>query len=194
MESLPTFKTMGESFGDFGEAALKQIQKSTRPLTFLKGDTLVEPGKICQHLYFIQKGVVRGFIKDGKKETTTWLTSEGEMVTAIRSFLMQVPTQEQVEAIEDCKVLELSYENLQNILRQFIKLNVVGLKIMEQYYCDAEERAYVIRLSNASLKYQYFLNTKGDLINRIPLKYIASYLGMTTETLSRIRTKFSQAK
>lgn len=173
---------------------LKQIQKSTRPLTFLKGDTLVESGKICQHLYFIQKGVVRGFIKDGKKETTTWLTSEGEMVTAIRSFLMQVPTQEQVEAIEDCKVLELSYENLQNILRQFIKLNVVGRKIMEQYYCDPEERAYVIRLSNASLKYQYFLNTKGDLINRIPLKYIASYLGMTTETLSRIRTKFSQAK
>lgn len=194
MEILPSFKTMGESFGEVGEAALKLIQKSTRPLNFIKGDILVEPGKICQNLYFIQKGIVRGFIKEGKKETTTWLTTEGEMATAIRSFLMQVPTQEQVQAIEDCKVVELSYENLQNLLRQFVKLNVVGLKIMQQYYCDAEERAYVIRLSNANLKYQYFLKTKGDLINRIPLKYIASYLGMTTETLSRIRTKFSQAK
>ena len=194
MESLPTFKTMGEHFGEIGDAALKFIQKSARPLTFLKGETLVEPGKTCQHLYFIQKGVVRGFIAEGRKETTTWLTSEGEMATAIRSFLMQVPTQEKVEAIEDCKVLELSYENLQKMLHQFVKLNVVGLKIMEQYYCDAEERAYVIRLSNANLKYQYFLKTKGNLINRIPLKYIASYLGMTTETLSRIRTKFSQSK
>lgn len=194
MESLPTFNTMVESFGETSEGALKMILKFTTPRIFLKGELLVQPGQICRQLFFIQSGIVRGYIKNGKKETTTWLTSEGEMVTAIQSFLMQVPTQEQVEAIEESKVLAITYENLQTLLSQFIKMNVVARKILEKYYCDAEERAYIIRLSNANLKYQYFLKTKGHLINRIPLKFIASYLGITTETLSRIRTKFSKKK
>ena len=67
-------------------------------------------------------------------------------------------------------------------------MNIVGRKLLEQYYSEAEERAYISRIPNAGKRYRHFLDTKASLANRIPLKYIASYLGMTIETLSRIRS------
>ena len=194
MEVLPTLENMIGSFDDVSESALKMIAQAASPAHYAKGDYLIRSGTVCRQLFFLQKGIVRGFVSDGKKEVTTWLTAEGEMATAIRSFIKQQPTGENVQAIEACYVLAISYDELYHLLEKFPKLNVVVRKILEQYYCDAEERAYIIRLSNARVKYDYFLATKGNLVNRLPLKYIASYLGMTLETLSRMRTKISQKK
>lgn len=194
MNDLPTFESMLAGFGETTELGLRILKQNTQPRSFLRGELLVEPGDVCKKLFIIQKGIVRGYISSGQKDTTTWLTAEGEMVTAIRSFILQVPTEEKVQALEDCEVLEIDYDDLQRLYIEFIHLNIIGRKILEQYYCDAEERAYIIRLVNAPMKYEYFLKTKGHLINRVPLKFIASYLGMTTETLSRIRTKFSRKK
>jgi CRP-like cAMP-binding protein len=181
-------------FGNENQEIFRYIDKNLIPVNITKGSLLIEPGEICKEIYFVQKGVFRGFIKEGKKEITTWLTAEGELVSAIRSFFLKKGTQENVQALEDSIVLQFSRKKLDYLFDNYPEFNKFARKLLEQYYCDAEERTYINRLSNAELKYSYFLKTRGHLVNRIPLKYVASFLGMTIETLSRIRTRFSKGK
>ena len=182
-------------FGNENQEIFNYIEKNVVPVSITKGSMLIEAGEICKEIYFVQKGVFRGFIKEGKKkEITTWLTAEGELVSAIRSFILKEVTHENVQALEDSVLLQFSRKKMDYIYDHYPEFNKFGRKILEQYYCDAEERTYINRLSNAELKYEYFLKTRGHLVNRIPLKYVASFLGMTIETLSRIRTRFSKGK
>jgi CRP-like cAMP-binding protein len=170
------------------EEAVKYINEHSYPQRIPRGTYLLKEGEICQHLYFIRKGVIRGYIKDGTKEVTTWMTAENEMVTSIRGLSLQEPSLENIHAIEECDLVVADYSALQYLYENHLEVNIVGRKLLEQYYKDAEERAFICRIPNASKRYRHFVETKGDLANRIPLKYIASYLGMTIETMSRIRS------
>jgi CRP-like cAMP-binding protein len=157
-----------------------------------KGELLVTAGNTCSHVYLIRKGILRSFVKEGAKEITTWISGEQELVTCITSFGLQQPARENIQALEDCELCALSFEDLQYLYDHFPEANIVGRKILERYYRDAEERAFIARLMEATSKYKHFIVTKSDLLNRVPLKFIASYLGMTLETLSRIRSKLSR--
>ena len=152
-----------------------------------KGKNLHKAGDICNNLYFLVQGAMRCFIKEGTRDSTTWITVEGELVAPIYSFINQVPTFENVQAIEECDLLGMSHLNLQKMYSLFPEFNIVARVIFEKYYSDAEIRALIPRLKNAEIKYEYFLSTYNHLSNRIQLKYIASFLGIKLETLSRVR-------
>ncbi len=104
------------------------------------------------------------------------MTAENEMVTSIRGLSLQEPSLENIQAIEECDLVVADYTALQHLYENFLEMNIVGRKLLEQYYKDAEERAFICRIPNASKRYRHFIDTKGSLANRIPLKYIASYL------------------
>jgi CRP-like cAMP-binding protein len=163
------------------------------PCSFKKDKLILKAGGMCNFIYFIKKGAVRGFIREGKKDITTWITVEGELVTSIYSLDVKTPATENMQAIEDCDLLALSYADLHNLYTLFPEFNVVTRKLLQHYYRDAEGRAYIARLTNAENKYRHFLLKSSHLANRIALTYIASYLGMTLETLSRVRKKISSA-
>ena len=154
---------------------------------------LVKAGSMCTGVYLIRKGILRSFIKEGQKEITTWISGEHELATCITSYGLQQPARENIQALEDCELVVLSTADLQYLYEHFPESNIVGRKILEKYYRDAEERAFIARLMEATTKYKHFIATKSDLLNRVPLKFIASYLGMTLETLSRIRSKLSRS-
>lgn len=157
-----------------------------------KGKTILKSGEVCRYCFIVNKGALRGHIKDGTKDITTWITFDSEMVASISSFFNQKPAFENIQAIENCELIGLSHDDLEKAYALFPELNIAGRKLLEIYYRDAEERAYISRLSNAADKYLYLLETKPNFINRIPNKYIASFLGIRLETLSRLRTKLSQ--
>ncbi|WP_205508790.1 Crp/Fnr family transcriptional regulator [Longitalea arenae] len=157
-----------------------------------KGELLVTAGSTCSSIYLIKKGILRSYVKEGLKEITTWISREQELATCITSFGLQQPARENIQALEDCELFALNIEDLQYLYDHFPEANIVGRKILEKYYRDAEERAFIARLMEATSKYKHFIATKSDLLNRVPLKFIASYLGMTLETLSRIRSKLSR--
>lgn len=157
-----------------------------------KGKHLLSPGQICEHLYFIQKGMIRSFIKEGGKEITTWIDMEGEVSTSIRGYCYRHPSYEYLQTLEDCELIILTYSDLDMLLNKYIELNVVVRKFLEECYAGAEERAFISRIPNAGKRYKHLLKTRPEMINRIPLKYIASYLGITMETLSRIRTNMAR--
>ncbi len=170
------------------------LKEYSYPCSFRKGKLLLKAGDISEHIYFIKKGAVRGFIKEGNKDITTWITAENEMVSSISGFGSKEPMLENMQAIENCEMLALTYTDLQNLYTRFPEFNIVARKLLQKYYQDAEGRAFIARLTNAENKYQQFIKRYGHLANRIPLKYIASFLGITLETLSRVRKRLSSRR
>lgn len=161
--------------------------QNTYPIKVRKGKKLHKSGEICDMIYFVNKGAIRGYVKDVKKDITTWITVENELVASIHSFILQIPSFENMEAIEDSELLGMRHEDLQHLYKIDPDFNIMARRIYEKYYADAEIRALIARLSKAEIKYEYFLKTYSHLSTRIPLKYIASFLGINLETLSRVR-------
>lgn len=174
--------------------AIAYAKSKIQLLQISKGSLLVQSGEHCDHLYFVNKGVLRGFVKQGVKDITTWITAENELVTSISSYYQQIPSIENIEALEDCILVSIHRDDMQYLYTNHPEVNTIVRIILEKYYQDAEERAYICRLTEATSKYHRFINTKSQLLNRIPLKYIASYLGMTLETLSRIRSRLTHQR
>lgn len=172
-----------------GKRVAIYLQKNVYCIDVKKGELLVKSGEICDSIYFIRTGVLRGFIEEDGKEVTTWLTVENEIVATITGFLLQKPTMENIQAIEDCELFAIRFEDLDRLYLKYPSFNIIGRKITERYYVYAEQRAYITRLHDAEKKYELLMELYAHFLNRIPLKYLASFLGITIETLSRVRSK-----
>jgi CRP-like cAMP-binding protein len=172
--------------------AIDLIDEQTFPVQVARGKFLVKPGDTEPHLYLVLKGVIRAFIKEDGKEITTWINEENEIVTSIRNLGLTISSPEYLQAIENSSLIAMPYALVENLYEHFIESNIIGRKILEDNYRGAEERAYICRIASAEKKYQHFIKTRPGLANRISLKYIASYLNMTIETLSRVRSRLAE--
>lgn len=175
------------------QGAIEYIDNSSFPVSINKGKFLLKEGQVPDRLFLLTKGVVRGFIKDDNKEITTWITGENELVGSIRGLgLPPQVSEENIQVIENAHLVGLEYSSIEYLYKHFPESNIVARIMLEQIYRAAEERAYISRIPSAEKKYKRFIETSPNLVNRISLKYIASYLSMTQETLSRIRTRESK--
>ncbi|MCZ4223021.1 Crp/Fnr family transcriptional regulator [Pedobacter rhodius] len=176
-------------FHPLNEEIEKRINQHTFPVSFKKNKFIISPVDRNKFLFLIVKGVVRGYIKDGKTEITTWICKEGEIIGTIRNLWLEGDSDEYLQALEDVELISIPHVLSEYLYENFPEANIVGRKMMELYYRSAEERAYLCRISSAEKRYKRFLQSFPDLINRVSLKYIASFLAIRLETLSRIRTK-----
>jgi len=173
------------------ENVIKYLQDNITSVNFKSGQLLQKAGEHCHNVYFVKKGAIRGFIKEGKKEITTWISTDNSFVTSISALDLRIPSFENMQAIEDCELFCLASIAMEQLYIEHPVFNITGRKLLQEYYRDAEMRAYIVRLSNAETKYRFFLDHHHHLANRIQLRYIASYLGITLETLSRVRRKMA---
>ena len=169
--------------------AMDFLDKNTTLLSVEKKKYILKPGSIVNNFYFILKGVVHGYIKEENKEITTWINEEGEIVSSIRNLGTQKLCEEYLQALEDCKLIAIPIAITEEAFDVYPETNVVARRLWENNYRGAEERAYLGRIPSAEKKYKRFIESNPNLMNRIPLKYIASYLGMTVETLCRVRAR-----
>lgn len=171
------------------KAAASFINQQTFPCSVMRGKFLISPTSKNENLYLVIKGVIRGFIREDGKEITTWLNEENEIVGSIRNLGLKAVTEEYLQALEDSDLVAIPKSVIEDLYARFPETNVAGRLLLEDNYRGAEERAYICRIPSAEKRYKRFLETQPGLLNRISLKYIASYLGITLETLSRIRAK-----
>ncbi len=148
---------------------------------------LLKFGQICGNIYFVEKGLFRCSYMKKRKEVSSWFMKEGDLIVSVESFFSQSPGYEKIEALEEAEVHYISYEELQDIYHQYKDFNFIGRVLTERYYTMSEQRAHSLRMQKASDRYRYMIDHDSDLIRRVPAVYIASYLGITPETLSRIK-------
>jgi CRP-like cAMP-binding protein len=154
-----------------------------------KGAYLFKPGMDHRTLYFLVKGVVRGYRKYKGEEITTWLNEEGEMITSISNIGLDQECEEYIQTLTECELIGIPADKVEFLFANCSEIPVITKLLLEDNYRGAEERAFISRIPSAEEKYFRFVEKHPGLINRIPLKYSASYLGMRLETLCRIRSK-----
>lgn len=154
-----------------------------------KKDLLLKEGQVNKHIYFIEKGLIRSFYTEEDNEITTWFMKENDLIISVKSFFIQAPSTESLEAIEDCDLYYISHKSLNELYNKYQSFNTIGRVLTQHYYMLSEERLLNLRKKEALTRYQHLLQYHPQIAMRSPLKYIAAYLGITIETLSRLRAK-----
>jgi CRP-like cAMP-binding protein len=153
-----------------------------------KKEYLLKSGHVCRNICFIKKGLVRCFYNRGDMEICSWFMKEGDFIISVESFFTQKESFESIQALEDCEMYCIEYVELQLLYKKFPEFNFIGRILTEKYYVLSEQRLYSLRMQRSSERYQFIMNNYPELIQRVPSKYIASYLGVSEETMSRIRS------
>ncbi|HLP63141.1 Crp/Fnr family transcriptional regulator [Flavobacterium sp.] len=160
-----------------------------RFVTFKKGEMVHNANNVCTKSYFIQKGLFRTyFIKDGK-EISEYFPAEGEWSNSPRSFRTRTIDIYYIDAIEDTDALCLEVNDLMYLFENFPEMERYARLSMGTVFGHFLERITSMRFTTAKEKYNHFIKTYHDIHHRIPLGMVASYLGITQETLSRIRAE-----
>lgn len=157
--------------------------------TIAKKGYLLKAGQVCTTICFIKKGLVRCFYNKDNTEVSNWFMKEGDVIISVESFFKQLPSYESIQVLEDCVMYYISYNELQFMYKNFVEFNFIGRVLTEKYYSLCEQRLFSLRMQRASERYQYLIEHYPELIERVPSKYIASYLSISEGTLSRIRSK-----
>jgi len=152
-----------------------------------KKSFFLKKGQICGHIGFVEKGLLRCYYEHHDKEVCSWFMKEGDVIISVESFFKQLRSYENIQALEDCIIHSISYDELQYVYQYFPEFNFIGRVLTEQYYTQSEQRLYAMRMQRAAGRYDYLIDHYPEYIQRVPSKYIASYLGVTEETLSRNR-------
>jgi CRP/FNR family transcriptional regulator, anaerobic regulatory protein len=154
-----------------------------------KRKMLIRPGQVCDRMYFIEWGLLRGSkIRDGR-ESSLWFMKEQDIMTSVVSYYNAVDSTETIYAMEDSRLYSITKQQLDHINHQWLEFNFIVRVLTEKYYVLDEEKLDMLRIKKAADRYDRFLQLYPGLQDRIAGKYIASYLGITLETLSRIKNK-----
>jgi len=166
-----------------------QINSIIKKKLVLKGEYIVNIGERCSDMCFIEKGLLRGYYFDDGKEITSWFAQEEEFASCFYSFIANTPSFENIQALENCELTLISSTALQELYQKFPETERVGRIIVENYYLKFEERFLNLQFKTAKERYQNLILSKPSLLQRASLGQIATYLGISQETLSRIRAE-----
>lgn len=170
------------------------INEQTFPVRFDRNKHIASPLKHNRYIFLILQGSVHGYIKMGTDKITTWIAVENELAGTIRNLWTDEASDEYIETIDPVLAIAIPHAMSRQLYEQFTVANIIGRKMTEMHYRSASERAFIGRLPSAKKRYLRFLVTYGYLLEKVPLKYIASFLNMRLETLSRIRSELLRPK
>ena len=154
-----------------------------------KNEYFVREGQLCQEIAFINKGLFRIFyLKDGI-EINTCFCLENSITSSFSSFINRIPAIENIQALEDSELLVLSHSNLKKLYELSPQWQVISRLLTEKECLRLSDRAESLSFESAREKYRNLFARQPQVIKRVPVQHIASYLGVTRETLSRIRSQ-----
>jgi CRP/FNR family transcriptional regulator, anaerobic regulatory protein len=153
---------------------------------FKKKTLLLKEGQVCNYIYFIESGLLRVYYTKEDKEICSGLVCEGGLAISVKSFFKREKSDEFIETIEDTRVQYISYHELESLYADFPEYNIVGRKLITEYYVKSEERNFLLRKQTAQEKFEFFKKHFGHLMQRVQRKDIASFIGINLETLSRL--------
>ena len=159
---------------------------------YKKNEFILKAGKVSNYTSWIIKGLTRSYYVKDIEDITTKFLWDGAPITSVYSYYSRKPGNENIVALEDTTLASLHYDHMQYLYKTYPAFNVIGRVITEQYLYMLEIEVYNLRKQKAEDRYQFIVKHFPHLLQRVPLKYLATYLGINLETLSRIRGKARQ--
>jgi CRP-like cAMP-binding protein len=156
-----------------------------------KNTTLLKTGKVENYLSFISKGIIRLYIPKVESDLTFGFLFENEFVTGYDSFLSQMPSEYQIETLTKSILWRISKKDLEEVYERTNNGNIIGRKMAENMFLIKSKREISLLSRTAEERYLNLFIDRPKLLQQIPLKYIASYIGVTTQALSRIRKRIT---
>jgi len=186
---METFITYLQTICPVSNELENYLRKTLKERRIERKDFILKAGRVGRHISFIEKGLVRCFYMKGDTDVSIWFMKEGDMFVSVASFFDQKPGIENIQALEETIMYSMVYEELQYMYHTFPEANYIGRVLTEKYYKLSEERLTSLRMQKAPERYQFIIDKYPELLQRVPSKYIASYLGITDVMLSNIRGK-----
>ena len=158
-----------KQFGTISEQAEIELDGFITKRELPKGTFLLEQGKICKQLNFLENGFARAFYFRDGKEITTWFAFEHDLVASMYSFTAQKPSLENIEVIETSVVHSLTYDQLQQLYQKYPEFNLIGRLLIEKYFIELEERILSLQIRSAKERCQKILMSQPELLQRASL-------------------------
>jgi CRP-like cAMP-binding protein len=168
---------------------IKYLKTIIKKKNLKQDEHLLVAGEVCENLYFIKKGLLKCYYILRGKQVCDWFFGEMETVVAVDSFYDQILSLDFIQALEDCELLYITYDELNYLYRNFVEFNAVGRVLTHKYFRIWHRQARNIRMLSKEERYRLLMATQPDLINRVPVRDLASFLDMNKDTLSRMRSR-----
>lgn len=190
---MDTFRSYVENIAEVSDADWELFSSGLEKRVFKKNSPVHLFGQIENYISFIEQGIVRLFIpkEDPEKEITFGFSFDAEFISAYDSFLTRTPSLYQLETLTDTTIWSVSYAHLQEVYKHTKIGNLIGRLSSERLFLIKSKREQSLLNETATERYLNLFKERPKLIKEIPLKYIASYIGVTPQALSRIRKQIS---
>ena len=190
---IDTLKDVIDAIVPMTDEDLALLNNMATPFTRAKGTTLLEPGQICGHVFFLTKGFFRMYYVDPEgREINYRFTFANNFMVDFQSFLTQKPSRYYWQAMENAEGLAFTYAHVQQAYQQSPNWDRFGRLMAEKVYQQVNERIEMMQFLNPEQRYQYLLDTQPQLFGQVSLFHLSSYLGITPESLSRIRRRLGK--
>jgi len=188
-DSRDVARELARRYSTMTHDELDLLESILVPMKFAKNEKILDEGEVCEYIYWIAKGLVRQFYYKNGKEMTEYMATENHICMCIESLFNEKPTHLQVIALEPTIIFALPKKQLEAVAMKSVNIQILYRKILEESLILSQIRADMLRFESAIDRYQKLVKRSPQLVMRAPLVYIASYLQMTPETLSRVRTQ-----
>lgn len=178
-----------KKYGNLTTEIEAELNVKIKILKKQEGDFLLKKGQIISNLFVIETGLVRSFYQTEQREINLWFGFENTILGSIFPLCFSQPSIENIQFLEDTILYYISQDDLESFYKYSQEMNTIGRKIAEEYCAVLEERSFTLQTQTAEERYHWFLKNQPEALQRISLGHIASYLGISQETLSRIRKK-----
>ena len=159
------------------------------PATLAKGEYFLKAGRICDKLSFQRSGLTRVFAPHGEKEVTQWISFKGTLLTDLGGLVCDEPSRCNIQALTHCEFYTIDKKDYINLAQAIPKWPALERLLMTRCFGFLETRIFSLLSMSGEERYRYLQAQNPDLFDQVPLKYLASMMGMTPESLSRIRKK-----
>ena len=176
-----------KKFNPLSKEAQKAIEEISSIVTIKKGKDLQPIGHTCKTIYFINKGIARIYYYKEENDITECFAFENNIIARVESLFSGKPSRKAIQILEDAEIVAINSNLLFKLYDTFPEIERLFRKIFEAAYVDTVNRIEGIQFHTAEERYKALLNEASNVLQRVPLKYVASYLGITQVSLSRIR-------
>lgn len=187
---MKNFETLiKEHFGQLSNREVAFIRPYFQEEKLQKNEFFTQTDKTCDRLSFVKSGILRVYTLSDGKEITQWISTQNFLLTEVMGFFFNQPNRWTIQALTETELLSITKTNYLKLCQEFPKWNEIEKQLIMKCFMMMEDRIFSHLSMTAEERYELYFQQNKELFNQVPLQYIASMLGMTAETLSRIRKR-----